>query len=176
MSLGAPCLHLMRSFADVLARIKYLTNGKHKFKVKQNAIQDSLVGVCIFHRDFALVLVEGEGKAIKHYRQLMLRRIDWTEKARPLGANGEELDEEDPDEDSAAKQANNGGQHGADAPDSLEDNKCEVIWEGEIAEKTFHYFKPRHAETDSQAKEILTSRHEGMWDLAKRWIWSGGDL
>lgn len=156
-----------------MSRIKYLTNGKHKFKVKQTAKSDSLTGVCIFHRDFALVLVEGDNKAIKHYRRLMLNRIDWTEKARPLGADGEEIDEDDAENGGGASKR---GEDEDEGPDSLEDNKCECIWEGEIPEKTFHFFKAKHAESDSKAKEFLTTKWEGMWDLAKRWIWSGEDL
>lgn len=142
-------------------RIKYLTNGRHKFKVRETAKKDQLSGVCIFHPSFALVLVEGTDKGLKHYRQLMEHRIDWTEEARPL-------EDENEDEDEAPK--NDAG------PESLEDNKCELIWTGEVPDRAFKQFRARHAESDSRAKEWLTTRYEGYWDLAKRHIWEGEDL
>ena len=118
--------------------------------------------------------MEGTDKGIKHYCQLMENRIDWTEEARPLG--DEEADEDDADGDKAM---NGGG--GAPAatqagPESLEDNKCELIWSGEVPERAFRLFRARHAESDTKAKEWLTGRYEGYWDLAKRHVWAGDDF
>ena len=141
-------------------RIKYLTNGRHRFKVRETAKADLLSGICLFSPNFALVIVEGVDKSIKHYRRLMLDRIDWTEEARPLvTADGADADE-----------------NGKEGPESLADNRCEMIWEGEVSERTFRMFKARHAETDTRAKEWLTTRWEGMWDLAKRHQWQGDDF
>ena len=148
------------SYAD--GRIKYLTNGRHKFKVRETAKKDNLSGVCIFHPSFAVVLVEGTDKGIKHYRQLMEHRIDWTEEARPLH------DEQEDEEDAVP--------NGQKNPDSLEDNKCELIWQGEVPDRAFKAFRARHAETDHSAKEWLTKRYEAYWDLAKRHVWEGEDL
>ena len=139
-------------------KIKYLTNGRHKFKVRETAKQDQLSGVCIFHPSFALVLVEGTDKGLKHYRQLMEHRIDWTEQARPL--EGEE--------DAETK--------GQPQPESMEDNKCELFWTGEVPDRAFKQFRARHAESDHAAKEWLTQRYEGYWDLAKRYVWSNEDF
>lgn len=110
-----------------------------------------------------MVLVEGTDKGLKHYRQLMENRIDWTEEARPLG---DENDDED-----APKETT-----GQAAPESMEDNKCELIWTGEVPDRAFKQFRARHAESDSRAKEWLTTRYEGYWDLAKRHVWEGEDL
>ena len=151
----------------MLCRIKYLTNGRHKFKVRKTAEKDLLSGVCIFHPSFAVVLVEGTDKGIKHYRQLMENRIDWTEQARPRTDGDDEEDAEDADTGKAEE---------PEGPESLEDNKCEIIWSGEVPERTFKQFRARHAETDTKAKEWLTSRYEGYWDLAKRHVWSGEDF
>ncbi|WWC68747.1 uncharacterized protein I206_102681 [Kwoniella pini CBS 10737] len=150
-------------------KIKYLTNGRHRFKIRETAKSDLLSGVCIFHPKFALVLVEGVDKSIKHYKKLLLNRIDWTEEARPLNDN--EAEEKD-EEDNESRPNGNGNTEG-EGPESLEDNKCELIWEGEVPERTFRLFRARHAETDSKAKEWLTPKWEGMWDLAKRWVWQG---
>lgn len=150
-------------------RIKYLSNGRHKYKVRETAKKDYLSGVCIFGPKFALVLVEGIDKGIKHYKQLMLNRIDWTEQARPRA-----------DGDGDAGDSDDGGDKEAGdndvAENDLADNKCELIWEGEVSERSFKGFKARKSESDTSAKEWLTPKWEGMWDLSKRWVWSGEDL
>lgn len=144
-------------------KIKYLSNGQHKFKVRETAKKDLLSGVCLFGKDFALVVVEGSDKGVKHYKQLMTNRIDWTEQARPLGKGEDDASGSDDE-----------GQDKAEG--DLADNKCELIWEGEVPERSFKLFRARHAETDSKAKEWLTTKWEGMWDLAKRWVWQGEDF
>ncbi|KAL0252585.1 hypothetical protein I308_101977 [Cryptococcus tetragattii IND107] len=154
-------------------KIKYLTNGRHKFKVRETAKANLLSGICIFHPSFALVMVEGIDKSIKHFKRLMLSRIDWTEQARPMAdADG---DASASDEDSGMNN-NNHNNNGKEGEQDLADNKCELIWEGELPERVFKMFRARHVETDSKAKEWLTPRFEGMWDLAKRWQWAGEDL
>lgn len=154
-------------------RIKYLTNGRHKFKVRETAKANLLSGICIFHPSFALVMVEGIDKSIKHFKRLMLSRIDWTEQARPM-ADGDASASDD--EMSRDVNNNNNNDNGKEGEQDLADNKCELIWEGELPERVFKMFRARHVETDSKAKEWLTPRFEGMWDLAKRWQWAGEDL
>lgn len=141
-------------------KIRYLTNGRHKYKVRETAKSDLLSGICLFSPNFAIVLVEGVDKSIKHYKKLMLSRIDWTEQARPM-AEGDKSEDEDKDDEE---------------PGDLADNKCELIWEGEVPERTFKQFRARHAETDGAAKEWLTPKWEGMWDLAKRTVWKGEEM
>lgn len=151
--------------------IRYLTNGRHKFKVRKTAEHDMLSGMCIFHANFALVVVEGVAKKIKHYRQLMTSRIDWTEEPRALGAASDDDSEE---EGKGANERKEGGEE-EEGPD-MSENKCELIWEGEIPDRSFKFFRARHAETDSEGKNFLTAKYEGLWDLAKRWNWDGDDL
>lgn len=174
-SSSTPCPIQLSSFTDFFFffyRIKYLTNGRHKFKVRETAKANLLSGICIFHPSFALVMVEGIDKSIKHFKRLMLSRIDWTEQARPMAdADG---DASASDEDSGMN--NNNNNNGKEGEQDLADNKCELIWEGELPERVFKMFRARHVETDSKAKEWLTPRFEGMWDLAKRWQWAGEDL
>ncbi|OCF39849.1 U4/U6 small nuclear ribonucleoprotein PRP3 [Kwoniella heveanensis CBS 569] len=161
-----------RGIYGAVFKIKYLTNGRHKFKIRETAKSDLLSGVCIFHPNFALVLVEGVDKSIKHYKKLLLSRIDWTEKARPLDHDGPADDDGDDDKEDRER---DGGEE-EDGDDEMADNKCELIWEGEVPERTFKMFRARHAETDSKAKEWLTPKWEGMWDLAKRWTWQGEEV
>ncbi|KLT38387.1 Pre-mRNA-splicing factor 3 [Cutaneotrichosporon oleaginosum] len=140
--------------------IRYLTNGRHKFKVRKTAEHDLLTGLTIFAPNFALVVVEGVAKKIKHYRQLMTARIDWTEEPRAQGESGSD------------SEADEGEGEKKDGPD-MSTNRCEVVWEGEIPERTFKFFRARHAETDSEGKNLLGPKYEGLWDLAKRWNWDG---
>lgn len=170
-------IHSLSPFTDLYItwenRIKYLTNGRHKFKVRETAKANLLSGICIFHPSFALVMVEGIDKSIKHFKRLMLSRIDWTEQARPM-ADGDASASDD--EMSRDVNNNNNNDNGKEGEQDLADNKCELIWEGELPERVFKMFRARHVETDSKAKEWLTPRFEGMWDLAKRWQWAGEDL
>lgn len=153
--------------------VKYLTNGRHIFKVRETAKHDLLSGLCIFAPNFAVIVVEGVAKKIKHYRQLMTNRIDWTEEARPHGNDGDRSDsEESGDEDAEKKKKKDGEEEGPD----MSENKCEVMWEGEIPERMFKIFRARHVESDRLGKDFLTPKYEGMWDLAKRWTWQGEDL
>ena len=145
-------------------RIKHLTNGRHQFKVRNTARKDLLSGVCVYHDTLALVMVEGSDKGMRHFRQLMENRIDWTEQARPLG---DDEDEEESADKAPPRQSD---------PESLEDNKCEMIWSGEVPDRIFSHFKTVTAASDRSAKEALRERYEGYWDLAKRHVWSGEDF
>jgi U4/U6 small nuclear ribonucleoprotein PRP3 len=110
----------------------------------------------------------------------MLERVDWTEQARPLAARGASADGADGDAGlELGKEAEADADEDADdeeGTNDLADNKCELIWEGEVPERTFKGFRARHTESDTSAKGWLTPKWEGMWDLAKRWVWSGEDL
>lgn len=136
--------------------IRYLTNGRHKFKIRETAKHDALTGLCIFHPNFAIVIVEGVAKKIKHYHQLMTHRIDWTEESRPQDERSDE--ESDAEKEKAAE---------GDGPD-MSENMCQQLWEGAIPERQYKIFRARHAETDSEGKKWLGT-YEGVWDLAKRW-------
>ena len=67
-------------------RIEDLSYMPHKFKVNVNAQQMALNGVCIIsNKKYGLnvpsvVVVEGGPKAMKFYKKLMLRRINWNQK------------------------------------------------------------------------------------------------
>lgn len=154
--------------------VRHLTNGRHIFKVRETAKHDMLSGLCIFHPNFALVIVEGVSKKIKHYKQLMTNRIDWTEEARARGGGSDASGSEDEDADKVKEEEKDAVKQ-EDGPD-MSENQCEIIWEGEIPERTFRIFRARHAETDSAGKEFLTPKYEGIWDLAKRWTWQDEDL
>jgi len=174
------------------SRVKILSDPAHQFKVRKNAEQLHLSGVCIFHPGFNVIYVEGAAKFIKNYKRLMLHRIAWTEAARPrsnedvelVGAdedvnngNGNEasggsanIDTVGEDVDSKGKgkaKQMDGGEDGENGR-SLEDNKCWLIWEGTLRDRAFAGFKARSAPTEREAKELLGDM-KGYWDMAKNW-------
>lgn len=160
-------------------KIKYLVNGAHRFKIKQNAEQLGLHGLLLFHPDFALVYVEGSAQSLKKYKRLMTVRIDWTEEARPkiVETDGMDVDGTRAGSPSAGpdSEAPQGWQPIQERPESLANNLCEIVWEGEVPEKSFRAFRYRNVETDREAKDMLGKNRDGIWDLAKKWIWEGGD-
>jgi U4/U6 small nuclear ribonucleoprotein PRP3 len=159
-----------------------LADPAHQFKVRKNADQLNLTGVCIFNSQFNLVYVEGAAKFIRNYKRLMLHRIAWTEAARPRG--GEDVELEDPESDAEdASTADKGkGKAKADsttaavdggekAPEtkSLDDNACYLVWEGALRDREFNGFKARTCPTDREARDALGEKLKGYWDVAKNW-------
>lgn len=158
--------------------MKTLSDPSHRFKVRKNAEQLNLSGLCIFHPSFSMVYVEGATKYIRNYKRLMLHRIQWTEAARARGEEEVELEGE-PGEgengETATTSASRAALSSASGPEgeygagSLEDNRCDLIWEGQIRERAFKAFRPRSCPTDAAAKEALGVKMVGYWDQAKNW-------
>lgn len=148
-----------------------MSDPAHRFKVRKNAEQRNLTGVCIFNPTFSMVYVEGAHKFIRQYKRLMLDRIAWTEAARERGGSDVEIDEgeegengtEDKGKGKAITQDEDGGTV------SLEDNHCWLVWEGQLRDRVFSNFKPKSCPTDGAAKEVLGEKLAGYWDQAKNW-------
>lgn len=151
--------------------MKTLSDPAHRFKVRKNAEQMNLTGVCIFHPQFSVVYIEGAHKSIRQYKRLMLHRMAWTEAARERGNEDVELDEGEEGENGGA--ADKGKARAVTPAEgeavSLEDNKCWLIWEGQLRDRSFNNFKPKSCPTDAAAKEVLGQRLAGYWDQAKNW-------
>jgi U4/U6 small nuclear ribonucleoprotein PRP3 len=149
-------------------RVKVLSDPAHRFKVRKNAEQLNLTGVCIFHPSFNMVYVEGASKFIRNYKRLMLHRIAWTEAARARGAEEVEIDDDDEAGPEGTKTSTVvTGEDGAQEVVSLENNRCDLVWEGQLRERSFNNFKPKSCPTDSAAREVLGSKIAGYWDQAK---------
>ena len=148
-------------------KVRYLSDGGHKFKVKKNAEQNALTGVLIFNPKFNLVYVEGGQKGVRAYIRLMTERIKWKEASAargvPTGADGEEATPAPPE--AAAPQS---GLAGAEEPHNLADNYCHLVWEGQQKERMFRGFRPKACPADSLAKDFL-GEQQGLWDVAKRY-------
>ncbi|KAH7921546.1 PRP3-domain-containing protein [Leucogyrophana mollusca] len=151
-------------------KVKTLIDPAHRFKVRKNAEQLNLTGICIFNPSFSMVYVEGAAKFIRNYKRLMLHRIAWTEGARPRGGEDVELQEDEDDEGggSSTKPKSDAGE-GEEGVASLEDNACYLVWEGQLRDRAFSNFKPKSCPTDGSAKEALGSKLAGYWDQAKNW-------
>lgn len=130
----------------------------------------NLTGVCIFHPSFSMVYVEGAHKFIRQYKRLMMHRIVWTERARERGNEDVEIDEGEEGENAASDKGKARAVTPAEGEAvSLEDNKCWLIWEGQLRDRAFSNFRPKSCPTDSAAKEVLGEKLAGYWDQAKNW-------
>jgi len=157
-----------------------LSDPSHQFKVRKNAEQFSLTGVCIFNPTFNLVYVEGAAKFMKNFRRLMLHRIAWTEPARSRGGV-EDVELEDPNSDADAGEAERKASDAAatlgkgkerdagDGEKSLETNKCYLVWEGALRDREYNSFRAKSCPTDRDAKDFLGDKLKGYWDVAKNW-------
>lgn len=171
--LECPYTHLM---AYVHSRIKVLSDPAHQFKVRKNAEQLALTGVTIFNPQFNMVYVEGSAKSIKNYKRLLMTRVAWTEAARPRGAEDVVLEDPNSDgegESSSVVQAKapleSREGEGEGSRMSLEENRCFLVWEGQLRDRAFSAFKGKSCPTDRDAKEVLGEKLKGYWDQAKNW-------
>ncbi|KAG0273493.1 hypothetical protein BGZ95_010692 [Linnemannia exigua] len=123
-----------------LYKINDLSHPQKKFKVDKNATQLGLTGVVLMYPAFSIVLVEGGHKAIDQYKKLMLRRIKWSDNTR--------LD-------------------GTEVSESTTDNKCLLVWEGQLRERQFQTFRFLKATNDAHLKQILSRNGvQHYWDQA----------
>jgi U4/U6 small nuclear ribonucleoprotein PRP3 len=134
--------------------------------VRKNAEQMNLTGICIFNPNFNLVYVEGATKFIRNYTRLMLQRIPWTEAARP---RGDEQSEESIYGNPESRDNSAPGVNEAVNSISLENNRCDLVWEGEILERTFLAFRAKNCPTDVIARDVLGPKLTSRWDVAKNW-------
>jgi len=147
-------------------RIDNLAYGKHRYKVDNNAKQQALTGITIMNPRLNLVIVEGGQHSIKFYKKLMLQRIDWTEIAPPR-EYVKELNAKDDDMAKAwwLKAQDDNGQL-----KDLSENRCVLIWEGQVKERVFKKWTSRVCETDGDARRALErAKMENMWQAAKNW-------
>ncbi|KAF9999793.1 hypothetical protein BGZ65_004898 [Modicella reniformis] len=119
-----------------------VAKGIHKkFKVDKNAQQLGLTGVVLMYPTSTMVVVEGGLKSINQYKKLMLRRIDWTDNTRLDGTEA--------------------------TSESTIDNKCLLVWEGQLRERQFKKFQFIKSRTDAQLKETLARFGiQHYWDQA----------
>ncbi|KAI1388406.1 PRP3-domain-containing protein [Hypoxylon trugodes] len=139
-------------------KVNSLANGQHRYKININADQLSLTGIVIMHPKQNLVIVEGGEWSIRHYKKLLLKRINWTEN----------LPTRDKDaQNDALKQWLKAETEEGDLKD-LAENQCKLIFEGEIKSRAFRKWGSKVCETDTEARDVLSkSKMENFWNLAK---------
>ncbi|OMJ15892.1 U4/U6 small nuclear ribonucleoprotein Prp3 [Smittium culicis] len=151
-------------------KINNLENGKLRYKININAQQLGLTGVLIIYHGFCLVVVEGNSKAIRSYKKLMLRRMNWKEPS--LYVEGDESGKGLAD--SFVPSSNISGMDVDDDEDLVtrknlvfENNSCVLVWEGQVASNNFKAFKVRVCPSEKISKEWLARANvESYWDAA----------
>ncbi|KAK9241246.1 pre-mRNA processing factor 3-domain-containing protein [Lipomyces kononenkoae] len=139
-----------RGIICAIFRIGSLANPQHSYKINVNARELDLTGVTIVNPKFNVVVVEGGSRAIRLYKKLLLARIDWARDAQSISNPNEAA--------SNGQQAN------------MSDNKCELVWEGELKQHQFKRWNVRTTENEAEAREILERSHVPQyWNLAKNW-------
>ena len=122
-----------------------------KFKVDMNAQQLHLGGVCLIADHHIapdlphLVMVEGGATAVRRFKKLMLRRIQWT--------SGQATPQEKEDEDMDAVKESSCGQ-------------CVLVWEGIAKKKSFEKWRVLDIRTDHEARRYLSEKgQEHVWNM-----------
>ena len=140
-------------------KVDNLSFGKHRYQIDLNAKQHALTGIILYNPKMNLVIVEGGVHSINKYKKLMLYRIKWTENAAPA-ANQIEKQASDPewmrsyDPDGKLK--------------DLSNNKCSLVFEGEVKERAFRKWGSKICESDGEARQLLLrSKLDSLWAFAK---------
>jgi len=118
-------------------RVKNLHNPAKKWKLEKNASQLFLTGSVVLYQDVNIVVVEGGPKQLKKYKQLMLKRIKWSEDSY------------------------------TDKESTELSNKCELVWEGQTKQRNFGDIKFKLCPTEGFAREHFKKAGcEHYWDHA----------
>lgn len=142
-------------------KINTLAFGKHRFQIDNNGKQLALTGVTLFNPELNLVVVEGGQYAINKFKKLMLHRINWQDNAPPTETQAEKQ-ASDPAWLKPLDDQGNTKDHST--------NKCVLIFEGEVKQRSFRKWGSRVCETAGEARETLgRAKLDSLWALAKSW-------
>ena len=127
-----------------------------------------------------MVYVEGAAKFMRNYKRLMLQRIHWTEAARVRHEEDAEVEGNEEEEKhtgaSVIDDQGGGSQDEEYGSADLGQNRCDLVWEGDLRERLFKNFKPKSCPTDAAAKEVLGQKMGGFWDQTKNWKPADDDI
>lgn len=155
-------------------RVADLSFVPHRFKVDRNAKQLELTGIMLLFNGCNVVVVEGGEKALRKYKALMLRRIDWSLKEEKT------VRKEDAGEDVKTNdnvQTHNSNEKDISLPlsspvdinnnsEETEGNGCVLVWEGIISSTSFKSFAVVRMRDESSCRRMFSShRVEHYWDL-----------
>ncbi|KRX02842.1 hypothetical protein PPERSA_04045 [Pseudocohnilembus persalinus] len=146
-------------------RVENLSDGQHRFKIDANAVQMQLNGLCLigdYINNWSLVVVEGGPKAIKFYKNLMLKRIKWDQPSELTRKQMEEEENQIENEDEQDKEKKKRVSQLFD----LSGNTCNLVWEGILKDFNFNKWKVIEMTTEMEGKKALQERGvEYYWDL-----------
>ena len=135
---------LLKGLYTAVFKVDKLQNPQHLYKIDINAKQLELVGICLTNAKFNLVIVEGSHKNIQFYKKLLLNRIKWSENVMPKNAPADYEMEDN------------------------SDNRCQLVWEGEIAEFKFKKWSIMRTRNEDDVFSILNEfRIENYWRQAQ---------
>ena len=158
-------------------KIKDLSDGRNRYKVEINAQQHNLTGIGLLYEGCNLVIVEGNQKAVRKYKKLMLRRIRWDTSAKPEGRGRDSDDDSDDEHDDASDAEDQAGPGVGPKPLNIGElkstDKCALVWEGEVPSRRFPVgiWRFRECEGERQVLETL-GRYDAQeyWHLAKTYM------
>ena len=109
-----------------------------------------------------MIVVEGGPRAIKKYKRLMLRRVNWNEKSKKRIANNEEGSSTNPEQESV----DTNQQEEIDGVKESRDRQCFLVWEGLVKKKTFDKWRVVDIRSENEAKRLLAERGcEHYWSM-----------
>lgn len=112
-------------------------------KVMQRAKELLMSGVMTLCKNNNLVVVEGGPKAQRKFKHMMLDKINWSQGSM---TNGKET---------------------TSVTTSTATNKCFLVWEGQVTQRSFRGFKERQINNEQEARDYFRqSKVEHYWELA----------
>lgn len=140
-------------------RVVSMDHPQHRFKVDVSARQLSLTGTLLLFPNMNVVVVEGGRKALRKYKKLMLRRIDWDAE---VNHNHDVTQTKEVEMEDTSKGFNAETGKGRER----KTNKCVMVWEGPISTQAFSEFSTVRPRSSKECKEVFRRRNvEHYWDL-----------
>ncbi|CAF0824165.1 unnamed protein product [Rotaria sordida] len=123
-------------------RVRLLDDPAKRFKIETNCKQLHMTGCVVLCKDINIIVVEGGPKQQKKFRRLMLHRIKWSSSSKS------HMDDDGSEEQNKEK------------------NKCVLLWQGTVKERSFGEIKFKSCPTENFAREHFR-RHgvEHYWDI-----------
>jgi len=131
-----------------LFRVNDISDPRHKFKVDVNARDLQVSGCVILYNNVNLVVVEGGEKAIRKFKKLMLKRIDWSKSISDENSEDPKTEAETEKSESKAISTTVPG-----VP-----NKCVLVWEGTILKANFQQFRFESFPNEEAIRKYLNHR------------------
>jgi U4/U6 small nuclear ribonucleoprotein PRP3 len=160
-----------------LFKVQNISANKIRFKIDRNAQQLYLTGLCLMTKKNNsdnlpnLVYVEGGPLAIKKFKNVMLKRIDWNFKDEKNSKKGnDEKTEMTEDENMDQEEEDENNLDNYESAPSNQDYKikpeCLLVWEGNLKKRLYEKWKMIALKGENDFKKILSEKGiEHYWNL-----------